>query len=173
MTTSTIIRLHLNIDMHRQINLMTRSIAHPGNLSWDCCQSFVNIWVSHFGVPSTIVTDRGRQFESNMSRSLTVILESRKACTTAYHLQANDMIERLHCQLKASLKAESDPSLWVNSLPLVLLGEQIALKEDTHSGEVEIVYCTTLHFQEEFFTPSPQPPIESICFVSQLKSRMK
>ena len=136
-------------------------------------QSFVNIWVSRFGVPSTIVTDRGRQFESNLWRSLTAILGSRKTRTTSYHPQANGMVERLHRQLKASLKAKRESSLWVDCLPLVLLGIRTALKEDTHSTAAEMVYGTTLRLPGEFFTPSPQPPVESTDYVSQLKSRMQ
>ena len=113
-------------------------------------QSFVNIWASHFGVPSTIITDCGRQFESNLWRSLTAILGSRKARTTSYHPQANGMVEQLHCQLKASLKAKRDSSSLVDCLPLVLLDTRTALKEDTHSTAAEMVYSTTLRLPGEF-----------------------
>ena len=51
--------------------------------------------------------------------------------------------------MKASLNAQSDPFLWVDSLPLVLLGKETALKEDTHSAAVMgMAYGTTLFFQE-------------------------
>ncbi|GFR65343.1 transposon Ty3-G Gag-Pol polyprotein [Elysia marginata] len=42
--------------------------------------------------------------------------------TTSYHPQANGMVERLHRQLKASLKARTTSSNWFEELPMVLLG---------------------------------------------------
>ena len=42
--------------------------------------------------------------------------------TTAYHPQANGIVERFHRQLKAALKARLVGPAWVDELPLVLLG---------------------------------------------------
>ena len=87
--------------------------------------------------------DHGWQFESNLWRPLTAILGSKKAPTTSYHPQASGIVEQLHCQLKAFLMAHCDPTSWLDSLPLVLLGISTALKEDTHSKAAEMVYSTT------------------------------
>ena len=74
-------------------------------------QAFIGGWVARFGVPSTIVTDRGRQFESRIWQAL---LGSKKARTTAYHPQSNGMVERFHHQLKAALKAQTNPTIgWI------------------------------------------------------------
>ena len=136
-------------------------------------QAFVSGWIARFGIPSTIVTDRGRQFESSLWSALMMLLGSKRARTTAYHPQANGMVERYHRQLKAALKAQHNPSAWVDSLPLVLLGIRTALKEDIQSTAAEMVYGTTLRLPGEFFTPSPHPsPTDSSNYVSQLKSHM-
>ena len=42
--------------------------------------------------------------------------------TTAYHPQANGMVERLHRQLKDSLKARTTFPHWMKHLPFTLLG---------------------------------------------------
>ena len=80
-------------------------------------QAFITGWISRFGVPSTIVTDRGRrrQFESRLWNNLMALLGTKRSRTTSYHPQANGMVERFHCQLKAALKAQPNPDAWMTS----------------------------------------------------------
>ena len=73
-------------------------------------KAFLLGWIARCCVPSCIVTDRGRQFESQLWKNLLTLLGSRKARTTAYHPQSNGMVERFHRQLKAALKAQPQPS---------------------------------------------------------------
>uniref|UniRef100_A0A1X7UE36 Integrase catalytic domain-containing protein n=1 Tax=Amphimedon queenslandica TaxID=400682 RepID=A0A1X7UE36_AMPQE len=56
-------------------------------------RALVASWISRFGVPSTVTTDRGSQFESSVFAQLTRLLGTVRCCTTAYHPQANGMIE--------------------------------------------------------------------------------
>ncbi|VDD78882.1 unnamed protein product [Mesocestoides corti] len=49
-------------------------------------KTFVDRWVALFGVPSTITTDRGTQFESSLFRNLTRLLGTNRIRTTTYHL---------------------------------------------------------------------------------------
>ena len=76
-------------------------------------EQFLSSWVARFGVPKSITTDRGAQFESNLWKSLMNLLGTEKHRTLSYHPQANGIVERFHQQLKASLKASSSPSHWV------------------------------------------------------------
>ena len=114
-------------------------------------KAFVSGWISRFGVPSTVTTDRGRQFESALWRELMQLLGSKRCRTTAYHPSANGLVERFHRQLKASLKAQPDPTKWTEVLPLVLLGIRTALKADLQCSTAELVYGTTLRLPGEFF----------------------
>ena len=107
-------------------------------------QGFLNGWIARFGVPSTIVTDRGRQFESHLWNSLMILLGTKRVRTTAYHPQSNGMIERFHRQYKAALKAQHNPMQWMDALPLVLLGIRSAVKQDLSTSTAELVYGTTL-----------------------------
>ena len=62
--------------------------------------AFVNNWIARFGIPATITTDRGRQFESNLFKKLTQLIGSVRIRTTSYNPKANGLIERFHRQLK-------------------------------------------------------------------------
>ena len=65
-------------------------------------KAFVGGCISRFGVPSTITTDRGWQFESSLWTSLMHHLRSTRCRTTAYHPSANGLVERFHRQLKGA-----------------------------------------------------------------------
>ena len=139
-------------------------------------EAFVSGWISRFGTPSTLTTDRGRQFESALWRQLTHLLGSKRIRTTSYHPIANGLVERFHRQLKASLKSQNDPTRWTESLPLVLLGIRTAYKSDVKCTAAELVYGTTLRLPGEFFVQNQglhaQPSIADMTYVSRLKETM-
>jgi len=93
--------------------------------------NFVATWVARHGVPACITTDRGTQFTSALWRSWCKQVGAKHITTTAYHPQSNGMVERLHRQLKAALKARGDPSTWTQQLPWVLLGLRAAPKDES------------------------------------------
>ncbi len=136
-------------------------------------QALLSGWISRFGVPSTIVTDRGRQFESRLWNALMTLLGSKRARTTAYHPQTNGMVEHFHRQLKAALKAQPQPGSGMDALPLVLLGIRTALKEDISSTAAEMMHGATLRLPGEFFTPSQTSFLSDPSdYVSNLRSHM-
>lgn len=59
-------------------------------------RAFVFGWIAQFGVPSTIITDRGRQFKSNLWTQLNCLFGIHRQHTTAYHSAANGTVERFH-----------------------------------------------------------------------------
>ena len=137
-------------------------------------QALVSGWIARFGTPSTITTDRGSQFESALWTQLMQLLGSKRIRTTAYHPIANGLIERLHRQLKAALKAHHNPAHWTEILPIVLLGIRTAVKEDIGCSTAELVYGTTLRLPGEFFDDSAVDTLIDLAnYVGNLKSTMR
>ena len=130
---------------------------------------FVSHWVARFGVPESVTTDRGGQFEAALFASLTNLLGCRHLRTTAYHPQANGMVERFHRQLKASLRTTSAVSHWVEQLPLILLGFRTAIKTDSGVSSAEMLYGSNLRLPGEFFTSTSQVPPDPSSFVGRLQ----
>ena len=67
--------------------------------------AFVNNWVARFGVPATVTMDGGAHFTSATWTKMCQSLGMQHVMTTAYHPQANGMVERFHRQLKEALSA--------------------------------------------------------------------
>ncbi|KAL1138911.1 hypothetical protein AAG570_008973 [Ranatra chinensis] len=61
---------------------------------------------------------QGRQFESQLFTRLTIVLGIQRLRTTAYHPQANGVVERWHRSLKAALTARLDSANWDNAATL-------------------------------------------------------
>ncbi|GFU02073.1 retrovirus-related Pol polyprotein from transposon opus [Nephila pilipes] len=94
-------------------------------------------WICRFGVPATIITDQGLQFESQLFRSIAAICGAKVGHTTPYHPQCNGKVEGLHRTLKGAIKAHNNIK-WTEST--VLLGLRAALRPDVNHTIPQMVY---------------------------------
>ena len=133
---------------------------------------FLTGWIARFSVPTSITTDRGSQFESDLWRQLMCLLGSTRIRTRAYHPTANGLVEWFHCQLKASLMSAITFTWWVEALPMVLLGIRTSVKEDLGCCTAELVYGTTLRIPGQFFEPVEELP-DPLSFVSRLRTTLQ
>ena len=117
-------------------------------------RALTSCWMPHFGVPSSVTSDSGRQFEWILWHELILLLGYKQIRIIAYHPSANCLVQRFHCQLKALLKAQTDTSNWSEYLPMVLLDIRTLLKKELLCTAAELVYGITLQLPGEFFNSS-------------------
>jgi hypothetical protein len=79
--------------------------------------------------------------------------------TTAYHPQANGLVERAHRQLKAAFRARGAGTDWPAHLPWVLLGLHAAPKEISGVSSAEAVYGEQLVLPGDFNAGVEVPPL--------------
>lgn len=120
--------------------------------------TFFSNYVSRFGVPVMITTDKGTQFTSKIFVELTKLLGSHRITTSAYHPQANGMVERFHRQLKATIMASHGSENWYDAIPMALLGLRCVFKEDLGYTASQMVYGQDLRLPGEIVFPSSTEP---------------
>jgi Integrase zinc binding domain/Integrase core domain len=128
-----------------------------------CADGLIAGWISRFGVPSVMTTDRGTQFASALW-SLRLGIEHRM--TTAYHPQSNGLVERAHRQIKDALRARVAGTQWPEHLPWVLLGLRAAPKDDSNTSATEAMLGTLLMLPGQLIT-AEEPPVPE--FVERLR----
>ena len=120
-------------------------------------RAFALNWVARFGVPSDITSDRSLQFTAEIWRALAESLGCKIHHTTAYHPQANGLVETFHRSLKAALRARLTTTAWMDELPWVLLGLRNMPKEDLGTSVADMVYGAPLTIPGTFVAPSSSP----------------
>ena len=119
--------------------------------------AFSHGWVQHFGIPSTITTDRGAQFSSDLFRQLNRLWGIKLIMTTPYHPEANGLVERMHRRLKEALIAlgaeSSDQWFW--RLPCVLLAIRTTMKPDVGASPADLVFGEGLAVPGETLPSNP------------------
>ena len=109
--------------------------------SQDITHVLINLF-SRIGFPETIISDRGPQFTSDLTRQLTNVLGINQVFTTPYHPQSNGICERLNGTIKALLaKITTDnPGNWDMMLPCILFAYREIPQSSTGFSPFELVY---------------------------------
>ncbi|XP_066969101.1 protein NYNRIN-like [Macrobrachium rosenbergii] len=114
-------------------------------------EGLLSSWISCFGAPDHITTDRGPAFLSNLWTALARLLGTTHH-STAYNPTASGMVERFHRSLKASLMACCTSENWKYLLPWVLLRLRTAPRTNGDPSAAEKVFGETLVVPGELIT---------------------
>ncbi|WP_435316540.1 DDE-type integrase/transposase/recombinase, partial [Klebsiella pneumoniae] len=123
-----------------------------------CASALIEAWISRFGLPDQITSDRGAVFTSSLWQQLTRRLGISTTTTSAYNPEANGMVERFHRSLKAALMSRCSSERWKPELPWVMLGLRTAPKDNDDHSPAERVYGDPLTVPADFFRPATDLP---------------
>ena len=133
-----------------------------------CARALIFHWIARFGKPLDMTSDRGSQFMSNLWTTIAKVMGTKLHPTTAYHPQANGLVERFHRHLKSALRARLTNPNWLDELPWVLLGIRTVPKEDLNCSSAELVYGTPLTVPGDFVA-TPQGMYDSGAILPHLR----
>jgi hypothetical protein len=110
-----------------------------------------NVWKNH-GLPSSIVSDRGPQFASQVMRDLCKRLGIQPKLSTAFHPQTDGQTERMNRDLQQYLRlftAEKQDE-WVDWLPLAQFSYNTKKQASTQKSPFEVTrsYVPRMGFEQ-------------------------
>jgi transposase InsO family protein len=95
-----------------------------------------------FGLPQTLLTDRGSHFVNEFIRELNEILQVKHLLTTPYHPQTNGMTERYNQTLCRALARMADQARedWDRYLPAAIFAYRVRRHTATGTSPFELMY---------------------------------
>ncbi|UYV67823.1 hypothetical protein LAZ67_5002148 [Cordylochernes scorpioides] len=134
-------------------------------------RAFCETWIVRFGVPHTVISDKGKQFTSQLLKDLTTLCGIKPCHSMADHPQCNGKIEKLHKTIKTAIRANNNIK-WTETLPTVLLGLHSAIHKENNHSFSQMVCGKTSRLPGLFFKDSKHH-MDSEEFVQQLQKQME
>ena len=111
----------------------TEAFAMPNMEAKTVARIIVEEVIVRFGVPYTIHSDQGRQYESKLFAEVCGLLEIEKTRTTPYHPKSDGMVERFNRTLETMLSnyVKENHRDWDRQLPYIMMAYRSAEHETT------------------------------------------
>ena len=107
--------------------------------------------ICHFGVPDSLHTDQGKNFESAPIKEICQLLGIQKTSTTPYHPQSDGLVERFHrTHLNMlSMAVVDNEHCWDLHLPTILLAYRTSVHETTGVTPFELMFGREARIPED------------------------
>ena len=115
-----------------------------------------------YGLPQSIISDRGTNFISNLWKNMSKQLGIDLHHTTSYNPEANGVIERFHRTLKTSIAARCNGQDWIKHLPWIMLSLRSSPHQALNASPAEALYGKTLRIAMDLITNLSQEEGESL-----------
>ena len=133
--------------------------------------------VSRFGVPLSLHSDQGRNFESAVFSEMCSLLGIEKTRTTPLHPQSDGMVERFNRTLEAQLsKFVSDHHRdWDQHVPLLMMAYRTAVHETSGNTPAKLMLGRDLRLPVDLLTgrPNDEPLSEVTDYAIDLQEKLE
>eukprot|EP00731_Ephydatia_muelleri_P009146 Em0004g1484a len=136
---------------------------------------FVNEFVCRFGVPDSLHTDQGRNFEAKVLKEVCQLLGVKKTRTTPYHPQSDGLVERFNRTLldMLSMAVKDDERDWDLLLPTLLFAYRTSRHVTTGVTPFELMYGCDARLPEDVLFSIPATAEDPIQYADVLKNRLQ
>ena len=116
--------------------------AISNQLATICAKVLSRNWICRFGVPDSIHSDQGRNFESKTFSKICQLLGINKTLTSTFHPEDNGRVENLHKTLRSMLKArvEDNPATRDEHLDFCLMAYRSSVHSSTGHNPFELMF---------------------------------
>jgi len=137
-------------------------------------KAFVTKIILEYGVPDKILTDQGTNFMSEVFKSTCKLLKIEKIRTSAYHLESNGALERLHRTLAEYLRhyINGDQTDWDEWLPYAMFTYNTTPHTATGYTPFELLYRHQVTLPTALTCP-PKLTYTYDDYVSEFKKRLR
>ena len=127
-------------------------------------------WISRYGAPEQIHSDRGPQFESALFEELCTSFGVDKTRTTPLRPQSNGKCERFYRTLITMLRraVQRRPYNWEPLLPAVLQADRSTPSEATGFTPHRLAFGREMRLPSDVGTPLPEPARDIRTFANNL-----
>ena len=154
----------------------TEAFAMPNMEAKTVARIIVEEVIVRFGVPYTIHSDQGRQYESKLFAEVCKLLDIEKTRTTPYHPKSDGMVERFNRTLEAMLSnyVKENHKDWDRQLPYIMMAYRSAEHETTGFTPNMLMLGreTTVPLDLVYEMPSSMKTIPSNRWVWELQERL-
>ena len=125
---------------------------------------FLDEIVSRHGAPRTLLSDRGKNFLSNLVKEVCKLFRIRKCNTTAYHPQCDGLMERYNHSLCQSISmfVSKNQRDWDLHIPAILFGFRVSISETTGDSPLYLIYGREPRLPLDISLIAPTDPSSSI-----------
>jgi hypothetical protein len=155
----------------------TEAYPMPNQEAVTVADKFVKEFICRWGVPSSLHTDQGRQFESKIFQEVCNLLQIDKTCTTSFHPSSNGLVERMNRTLENMLKnfVSDHQRDWDRYVPMVLMAYRSTVHDSTGVSPNRMMLGreVTLPLDLMFGCPPAEMPKDSVEYVAELEESLE